>query len=77
MRKELFFIHSLLRTGTQQSLARWQLQLGMGQMLWSSTAGMELAGSNLKTSRDRLRLPAQGGWLLSRVSNSGVAALSG
>ena len=30
MRKELFFIHSLLRTGTQQSLARWQLQLGMG-----------------------------------------------
>ena len=30
MRKELFFIHSLLKTGTQQSLARWQLQLGMG-----------------------------------------------
>ncbi len=48
-----------------------------GQMLWSSTAGMELAGSNLKTGRDRLRLPAQGGWSLSRVSNSDVAALSG
>jgi hypothetical protein len=41
-------------------------------MLWSSTAGMELAGSNLKTSRDRLRLPAQGGWSLSRVSSSDV-----
>jgi hypothetical protein len=48
-----------------------------GQMLCSSTAGMELAGSNLKTSRDRLRLPAQGGWSLSRVSSSGIAALSG
>ncbi len=30
MRKELFFAHSLLRTGTQQGLAKWQLQLGMG-----------------------------------------------
>jgi hypothetical protein len=48
-----------------------------GQKLWSSTARMELAGSSLKTSRDRLRLLAQGGWSLSRVSSSGVAALSG
>ncbi len=36
-----------------------------GQTIWSSTAGMELVGSNLKTSRGRLRLPAQGRWLLS------------
>ena len=58
---------------SQRGSCNWE----WGQMLWSSTAGMELAGSSLKTSRDRLRLPAQGGWSLSRVLDSDVAALSG
>jgi hypothetical protein len=62
MRKELFFAHSLLRTGTQQGLAKWQLQLGLGLDALVQHCRDGTGGFQLETSRDRLRLPAQGGW---------------
>ena len=72
MRKELFFAHSLLRTGTQQGLARRQLQLGMG----SDDLGQALPGWSpglqLENQQGRLGFRAQGSWSLSRVSSSDV-----
>ena len=60
MRKELFFIHSLLRTGTQQGLAKWQLQLGMGldalvQHCRDGTGGFQLENRQGQTQTSGTR----------------------
>ena len=58
MRKELFFAHSLLRTGTQQGLAKWQLQLldALVQHCRDGTGGFQLENQQGQTQTSGTRL---------------------
>jgi hypothetical protein len=60
VQQELFIIHSLLRTGTQQGLTRWQLQLGMGsealvQHCQDGTGGFQLENQQGQTQTSGTR----------------------